>query len=317
MRGAIAVFALLAMPAAWSQLMVSARSGMIHHVEGNVTMAGEQVVIQTGSFPEVKVGETLETRAGRAEVLLTPGVFLRMDENSSFKMISNQLTDTQVQLVTGSALVEVDELLKDNHIAVRVGESETTLLKNGLYHFSADSGQVHVFDGKAQVSMGSTSVELTKGRTVILASAMTVDRFNTKAAKTDGLYAWSLHRAGELSLANSYAARQVPNGTYQTSLWAYDPWLGMYTFLPRGGLIDSPFGQVWYSPSTIWISTAQTYVQTTGVSNGSGNSTSSSRLGHILRARGILRDLRRRCALISRIRGGLGSERCTRTLVRT
>ena len=279
MRSAIAAFALLAMPATWSQLMVSARSGMIHHVEGNVTMAGEQVVIPTGSFPEVNVGQTLETGAGRAEVLLTPGVFLRMDENSSFKMISNQLTDTQVQLVTGSALVEVDELLKDNHIAVRVGESETTLLKNGLYHFNADSGQIRVFDGKAEVSVGSTSVELTKGRTVILASAMTVDKFNTKAAKTDGLYAWSLHRAGELSVANSYAASQVPNGTYRTSLWAYDPWLNMYTFLPRWGLIDSPFGQVWYSPSTIWINTVQTYVvQTTGVSSGGGNSTTSSGL---------------------------------------
>ena len=45
-----------------------------------------------------------------AEILLTPGVFLRVAENSSIKMISSRLIDTRVDLLSGSILIECAEL---------------------------------------------------------------------------------------------------------------------------------------------------------------------------------------------------------------
>ena len=169
-------------------------------------------------------------------------------------MISNKLTDTQVEILSGSALVEVDEILKDNRIAVKMGDSETVLLKTGLYHFNADAGQVRAFDGKAQVSAASNSTELKGGRTLLVASSLTPDKFDKNKSK-DELYLWSEQRDYRLALANISVARSTNANSFSigNSLWAWDPWLSMYTFLPRSGYMYSPFGIAWYSPETVWI----------------------------------------------------------------
>ena len=247
------VFALLlAVPGAWAQAVISARSGMVNYVEGEVHLAGQPVKLDGAIFPEVKVGQTFSTQNGHAEILLTPGVFLRLDRNTSFRMVSNKLTDTQIEIVSGSALVEADEILKDNRIAVKIGSADTLLLKTGLYHFNADAGQVRTFTGKAQVSEASNSAELKGGRTLLVGSSLTPDKFNKNKSKGE-LYAWSEQRNYRLALANISAARGTNANSLSSSLWAWDPWLGMYTFLPRSGRLNSPFGISWYSPSTVWI----------------------------------------------------------------
>ena len=51
----------------------------------------------------------LSTGQGRAEILLTPGVFLRVGENTSIKMLDNRLLSTRVEFLSGSAIVESDD----------------------------------------------------------------------------------------------------------------------------------------------------------------------------------------------------------------
>ncbi len=94
-----------------AQSVISAHSGTIHYTEGQVTLDGTAVQPKFGEFPEVKIGQVLSAQDGRAEVLLTPGVFLRLGENSAFKMISNQLTNTRLEINSGQAMIEVGELL--------------------------------------------------------------------------------------------------------------------------------------------------------------------------------------------------------------
>lgn len=74
---------------AWSQDHNSrpARVGGINYVEG-------QASIDTGTLTADSVGsvalekdQTLTTQAGKVEILLTPGVFLRVADNSKVKMI--------------------------------------------------------------------------------------------------------------------------------------------------------------------------------------------------------------------------------------
>ncbi len=65
---------------------------------------------KAGQFPNIKENEVFRTTEGMAEVLLTPGVFLRLGENSSIRMISSKLTDTRVEVLNGSAMVECDDL---------------------------------------------------------------------------------------------------------------------------------------------------------------------------------------------------------------
>src|SRR5271154_6211790 len=111
--------ALVLATSAWGQSVISAHSGVIHLAEGQVDVDGTAVHQKFGEFGDVKTGQTLAAQDGRAEVLLTPGVFLRVAENSSFKMVSNKLTDTRIEVLSGTIMVQVDELLQDNVISLK------------------------------------------------------------------------------------------------------------------------------------------------------------------------------------------------------
>ena len=58
-------------------------------------------------FTEMKEQSELHTGLGRAEILLTPGVLLRVGENSSVKMLDNRLVSTRVEFVSGIAMLEM------------------------------------------------------------------------------------------------------------------------------------------------------------------------------------------------------------------
>jgi hypothetical protein len=273
---------LFLLPSAWGQLAISARSGMIHYVEGQVELQGDPVKLKFGSFPEVGEGQMLETTDGRAEVLLTPGVFLRLAERTSFRMLSNKLTDTRVEVVTGTALVEVEELPKDNQVTVQVGEAQTGLRKKGLYRFDANASELRVFDGQAQVTLGDESITVKSGRQVIFGSPLAATKFNSKDKEKEELYAWSARRSAMIAQANLYSAQAANSSGFRMSSnsWAWNPAFGMYTFLPVSGFALSPFGWSFYSPSIIrWVFVPR-YSQSAAYgtrSNGPGGGSSSPR----------------------------------------
>ncbi len=97
---------LLLQYSASGQSVISAHSGVIHFSEGSVFVDDQPVEQRLGKFYDVNQGSELRTQDGKAEVLLTPGVFLRVGENSAIRMLSNDLTNTRVELLNGSAIVE-------------------------------------------------------------------------------------------------------------------------------------------------------------------------------------------------------------------
>ena len=101
-------------------MVVSAKSGTVNYVEGQVLLNDQPVESSITKYPDMKENGVLRTGAGRVEVLLTPGTILRMGENSALKMITNRLVDTRVELQSGSAVVEQVETAKDNHVTVVV-----------------------------------------------------------------------------------------------------------------------------------------------------------------------------------------------------
>lgn len=139
---------LVSATSAWGQQVISAHSGVIHFVEGTVTLDGKPVAPKFAEFPDVKNGQTLAAEDGRAEVLLTPGVILRIAENSSFQMVSNSRSDTRLAVLSGSAIVEVGELLPSNAITVMYNDAHIELVKKGMYRIDSDPGQLRVYDGK-------------------------------------------------------------------------------------------------------------------------------------------------------------------------
>ena len=85
--------AVIAIVPAGAQSVISAHSGTVHHIEGRVLLADELVQPKFGHFPDLKEGQELRTEDGRAEILLTPGVFLRVASNSAVRMLSSRPED--------------------------------------------------------------------------------------------------------------------------------------------------------------------------------------------------------------------------------
>ena len=62
------------------QLVVSTHSGLVYSFEGSVCIGDQRLEPKFGKFPNLGEGHYLRTERGRAEVLLTPGVVLRLGE---------------------------------------------------------------------------------------------------------------------------------------------------------------------------------------------------------------------------------------------
>src|SRR5579862_7552067 len=153
---AILLFSLA--PRTAAQSVISAHSGVIHYVEGDVSVDGTPVHPKFAEFPDVRAGQVVATAEGRAEILLTPGVFLRIAENSSVRMLSNALADTRLEVVSGSALVEVGELLEHNAISFEASGVHMELAKKGLYRIDASPASLRVYEGQVRVTSGTESL---------------------------------------------------------------------------------------------------------------------------------------------------------------
>ncbi len=223
--------------------------GVVNFIEGQATLNGQQIGTASVGSVQLQSGQTLQTEDGRAEVLLSPGVFLRLGHNSEVRMQSPSLLDTRVQLVRGNALVEAADLKKESSIRVLTSGAQATLLKKGLYRFNADNESLAVYDGKAQVESNDKTAEVKGGREVNLQGAPVVRKFDKKATEQqDPLYAWSELRSQYLSDASAVSARTYVNGGWYGSGFYWNPWYRTYAWLPGDAYFYSPFGPAYYSP---------------------------------------------------------------------
>src|ERR1700733_14768876 len=103
---ALLLFCAALVPRLDAQTVVSARAGLITYLQGPVFLDGKRVVLKPARFPQMSDGQTLSTGRGRAELLLSPGIVLRLAESSQVRMDETQLSDTRVTLQQGDALIE-------------------------------------------------------------------------------------------------------------------------------------------------------------------------------------------------------------------
>lgn len=243
----------------------TALPGTLNYVEGQASIGKESLIVQSIGSADLQAGETVSTENGKAEILLTPGVFFRLGNDSSARMISPDLTNTQLQLNQGEAMVEVDQIHPENDIRIIEDGVTTRLLKTGLYQFDAAGPQVRVFDGKATVLDGNHKVTVKGGHELALNTdgKLKSKGFDKKEyAKSDDLYRWSSLRSDYLAEANVNTAQTyLADGWYGPGWigagWYWSPWFDSFTFLPGAGYLYSPFGWGFYSP--LWVSAAPWY----------------------------------------------------------
>jgi hypothetical protein len=142
--------------AAWipalAQSVISTHSGLVYFFEGSVYIEGQRLEQKFGRFPDVGQGRELRTERGRAEVLLTPGVILLIGESSAIRMRSILFSDTCVELLGGSSILEANEPTADASVRVLYKNWQVRLPHEGVYRIDSQPPQVIVYKGEAEVS---------------------------------------------------------------------------------------------------------------------------------------------------------------------
>lgn len=245
---------------------ISAKAGGVNFVTGKVEFrrAGEKVWLRLTTNDDLKSGDVVKTGVdGRAEVLLNPGSYLRLGENTEFELVDMSLDDLRLGLKSGSAVVEATGYSNlDLSIAVETPQTLARIVRSGIYRFDAEPGanvtEVTVEKGRAYV--GRPEV-LYKGGKVVRVGAggqTEVAKFDKK--ERDALDLWSRERGKELTKINEQLSRRnanallaranldmFPSRFASTGVWYYNARSGCYTFLPFGGYgyWRSPYGG-WY-----------------------------------------------------------------------
>jgi hypothetical protein len=241
--------------AAGSIYVISAKAGGVNLVEGKVAVARKDA---KGGYlikgDELEIGDKVSTGAdGKAEILLNPGSYVRLGENTDFEFVTTSLENLKVKINRGSAIFEViaaDEF----RVSVVTPKADFYVVKSGVYRIdilSDGAGKIEVWKGAAEIGDGK-SAPLKKGQ------AATVTGDETSIAKFDRgekdvLENWSKERAKDLAKINSkldktslrsslLGASSGWNIYNSFGLWVYDPRFRGFCFLPFGYGWSSPYG---------------------------------------------------------------------------
>ena len=252
--GTAAFILALGAVSASAQPVISAKSGTIALVEGKVYLNDQLVEPSLTKFPDVKENGVVRTEEGRTEVLLTPGVSLHLGENGSFKLITNRLIDTRLELLTGSAVVDALEIAKDTNVTLVCKEGTVAIAKAGHFRFDTNPARIKVFAGVADVTLKGEHIEVPAAKMLSLSGdSATAEKFDSD--DTDSLDNWARRRGEEMAVANVSAAKH----TYDTygsvspgGGWTFNPYFGLYTYIPYSGRYCDPYyGYCYWSPGYV------------------------------------------------------------------
>lgn len=225
--------------------VVSARAGVVSLVEGRATVNGVAKPASVETLlagDELRLSDIVTTGSGsRIEVLLNPGCYLRMGENSAFVYLFDGFTNNRIKLLRGSAVLEASAI--DGFVRVETPKTNFEIIREGLYRFNvAENGKSEVAVRKGRALSGKTVIKGGK-RAIVEGETVAIASFGKKEA--DELDDWSKDRAKTLIASN----RQLSSSLMKRSLysmvgnaWVYDPFCRCYTFLPYTAGFSSPYG---------------------------------------------------------------------------
>ncbi len=277
----------------YGQSVISAKSGLVHYTEGAVSVDGKPVSGKAGVFSQVSKDGTMTTTEGRAEVLMTPGVFLRVAEQSGIRMVSTSLSDTRVAVESGRVMLESDTPMKGNMVTLLYKNYAMMPTKPGLFEMTTNPPQFKVYSGEADVTVNGQTLIAREGKLINLSGVLAQERFPEKDG--DDLYRWSQTRSGYISEANASSASTQSQLGYSgfNSLggyggnWFYNSAFGMYTYMPFAGTMYSPFGYGLWSPYSVnqaypyGYGYGSSYYPTTGsTSSGKSSGSPAASLSH-------------------------------------
>ena len=195
-----------------AQDVVSASAGVLQYFEGGVIIDDKPVEHKAAVFPSLKNGSIVRTVKGRAELLLTPGVYLRMDENTSLRMQSNSLTDTRLEVMDGSAILDNLNATAGHPVALIFRDSTVRFPKPGVYRIDGELGELEAYSGEAEVSHEEIVPQRRVSSTVdsshlyFFALGLTTNKFGDGAM--DEFYDWAHNRSDIIADHNQIASAE-------------------------------------------------------------------------------------------------------------
>ncbi len=272
----LAATALLSLPLLTGQLaaqqVISIKAGLINLIQGDVKLNDEAIAVRNSRFSEMKNGDVIRTLEGRAEILLAPGAFIRLSENSAVRMESNSVVNTRLSLLDGDAMLEVMEMDKAASLEVLIGADKVSVQKPGLYRLDFANSNVKVVDGELAVVSNDVLRKVEEGRMITLTGDRLIAKFDKKSG--DEFSRWVSRRSSYIAMANVSAAKDAFTNGYSMnrSGWIFNNWFGYYTYLPFGNGFYSPFGYSFFTPTTIYSFLYPPVMPNWGAGGGTGSS---------------------------------------------
>lgn len=243
------------------KFVISAKAGGVNAVTGRATMRshGNSEWQQLTIKEDLEAGDVVRTgQDGRVEMLLNPGSYMRIGENSEFELSDNSLQNLEVRLMRGTAIVEVTgldgmELL----INITTPHTRMAIVRRGLYRVNVVPGDAtELIVRKGRVMLDGSHTKVNGGNKVVFSnSSFSVAKLrDTDKKNPDNLEVWSKDRAKTVAQANRGFTRRDMGlamasfdnwGRFSprsSGMWMFSPRYGCYTFLPFYGGWGSPYG---------------------------------------------------------------------------
>src|SRR5579871_2530918 len=221
--------------------------GVLNSLQGDVSVNGLPVRAFDAGKARLEVGGSIQTGEGMAEMLLTPGAFLRLGNRSVLNLEAAGPTDVRAKLTQGEALIEVVDLQAG--LVVEQNGAIAVIRKPGLYDFNAKRARIDVYAGEAELKTDRSRAVAGKGVGI---KAHDLREFKAAPNPGSALLAWSNLRSEQLSRESWASAAEASSDAAKPNsagpAWYWNPWSASYTFLSASGFVTGPFGWPYYSP---------------------------------------------------------------------
>jgi hypothetical protein len=172
-------------------------------------------------------------------------------------MLANALADTQVELETGSAIVESGEPNLNTSVTLIYKNWSIHLIQKGAYRIDADPPRLWVRQGQAEVLAGGNAqpVSVEPGMSLPLAGVLVPERASEQSK--DALSEWSVGRGESITADNAITAQldQDPAaaGTPGLDNFTYYPFLGLSSIGMSPAGLYSPYLPIQPGFSSVYL----------------------------------------------------------------
>ncbi len=244
---------------AQAQYLVSSKAGFVNRVEGKVNLKSPDSALEAmgkaSMGAQMKEGDRLSTEAGsHAELLLSPGSYLRLDEKTEIEAVRTMFDHTRFDVIQGSVILEVGEIDKKLPLEIGTPRSVVTINKMGIYRIDVMGKDVAVSVRKGEAFLG-TREQLLANSAIKIGGNKVYRLMGDAAPQTaklstkvfDAFDQWSYMQAESLVAANYGMLSRSRSRGALLSGWVYDPMSNRYTFIPGSWRYATPYGFAFYS----------------------------------------------------------------------